>query len=186
MSSGSSPKVQAVWRAGAGASTDAGSIGARLAAGRDSASATGRGDCSGGAGATAAGTRKAANAWNELRACAPSAAFSSARLRVSPSWRPCSSTTRRFISRWGASSSSLKSARFSGSPVRVAACWASTSIRLPSPKGAAAMKLSAYSGKGTRRERGRCGSVFTMAATFSFSMPGTSHSQRSSLAGLSA
>ena len=45
---------------------------------------------------------------------------------------------------------------------------------------------AAYSGSGTSRERSRCGSVFSSTSTFSFSMPGTSHSQRSSLTWFSA
>jgi hypothetical protein len=36
-------------------------------------------------------------------------------------------------------------------------------------------------GSGTKRERGFCGRLFSRACTLSFSMPGTSHSVRSSL-----
>jgi hypothetical protein len=38
----------------------------------------------------------------------------------------------------------------------------------------------ADSGSGTKRERGFCGRLFSSAWTLSFSMPGTSHSARSS------
>jgi hypothetical protein len=41
-------------------------------------------------------------------------------------------------------------------------------------------------GQRHERERGRCGSVFASATTLSFSIPGTSHSQRSSPAALRA
>ncbi len=118
------------------------------------------------------------------RAWAPSSAFSAARLRPMPSWRPCSSTTRKFMNRCGGSMSSLKSARLH---VELGAlAHAPRAARRSAPPSAERRASAHEARRRTRaaarsRERGLCGRLLSSACTLSFSMPGTSHSQRSSL-----
>ena len=85
------------------------------------------------------------------------------------------------MNRCAASVSSLKSLVFIITCVcaRTSAISASTSP--PAPKRSRpmrSMKPAAYSGSGTQWRRSFCGSDFSSSCTFSFSIPGTSHSQR--------
>ena len=125
-----------------------------------------------------------ASAWNAPRAWLPSSAFSAPRFRPCPICRPCSSTTRKFMKKWGVSMSTLMSAFTMSNDVasRTNLSTASTSPPVPNFSGAfkASANLVAVSGSGTSRLRGRWCRVLSSACTLSFSMPGTSHSQRSS------
>jgi hypothetical protein len=106
-----------------------------------------------------------------------------------PSCRPCSSTTRTFMNKWGGTMSSLKSVRLTSSEVWSRTCFTSTSMSEPLAHRSGVVRSpasrAADSGSGTKRERGRCGRLLSSACTLSLSMPGTSHSARSSLTWLS-
>jgi len=81
--------------------------------------------------------------------------------------------------------SSLKSVRFTSRLVASRTCFSRASVRLPCVQRSGAARTSASraadSGSGTKRERGFCGRLLSSAWILSFSMPGTSHSARSSL-----
>ena len=119
------------------------------------------------------------------RPARPSAPPGCARM---PSCRPCSSTTRKFISRCGASVSSLKSLRCTCelgalahalSAARRAGCPARTRARRRTSCGVLRQRHEP-------RARAAGAGSSPAPAPWPCSMPGTSHSQRSSLTWLSA
>ena len=86
--------------------------------------------------------------------------------------------------------SSFRSARLMSSEVASRTHFKTASVSEPVPNFSATMSScamrAAVSGSGTSRERGRWCSVLISAWILSLSMPGTSHSQRSSFTWFSA
>ncbi len=106
------------------------------------------------------------------------------RLRPMPSWRPCSSTTRKFMNRCAGSMSSLKSARLTSRLVSSRTTFSSASVSEPLPE--FARRAAGRQPRRRLRQRHEARArplrqALQQACTLSLSMPGTSHSARSSL-----
>lgn len=89
------------------------------------------------------------------------------------------------MNRCAGTMSSLKSARLTSRLVSSRTIFSSVSVSDPAPKrcGSArsAASRAADSGSGTKRDRGLCGRLLSSAWILSLSIPGTSHSARSSV-----
>ena len=118
----------------------------------------------------------------------PSSAFSDARWRPMPSWRPCSSTTRKFMNRCGASVLELEVVALHGELGALAHELQQRVEQARLARTAACSQNSAAACRATAPGASAAAGAGSSAApcTLSRSMPGTSQSQRSSLTWFSA